>query len=262
MFVDTHAHLFENSFDDLEIVIGRATENGVENVIVPSVDLESAIIAIGLQQKYPGFVRVAVGIHPESLIRGEIDLNEASHEIEKIAREAGVVAIGEIGVDFSRADLESIVDEQRELMLLQSEIAKRLDLPVIVHTRDTVGEALEILDSVDKKMRGVFHCFSGSEEELEMVIGRGFYVSFCGNITWSKRVRKLVPQVPEDRILFETDSPYMAPRDEKGDVIGRTLRNEPGNVRILAQIQAELRGDELDNFASTVRENTSRLFGV
>ncbi|PIW08303.1 hydrolase TatD, partial [Candidatus Collierbacteria bacterium CG17_big_fil_post_rev_8_21_14_2_50_45_7] len=122
------------------------------------------------------------------------------------------------------------MEEQKVLFKIQCELALELDLPVIIHTRNSLSEALEVLDQLPQMPRGQFHCFSHDKEGVKQVLSRGFYVSFCGNIAWSKRVTKLVPLVPLDRLLLETDSPFMKPGE----------RNESANVTITAQMIADL----------------------
>lgn len=144
-----------------------------------------------------------------------------------------------------------------------------------MHTRESLNEALEVLDALPQMPKGQFHCFSHDEASVEEVVKRGFYVSFCGNITWSKRVARLVAIVPDERLLLETDSPLMVPRDKKGKPIQwiakvpnsgpessepENSRNEPANVRYLAQMVADLRGVELDHIEKITTANAIRLF--
>ena len=169
---------------------------------------------------------------------------------------------------------------QKELFRAQCQLALEFDLPVIIHTRESLAQTLEVIDALPSMPRGQFHCFSHDEEGIKQVLARGFYVSFCGNITWSKRVARLVNLVPTDRLLLETDSPLMVPRDKKGNPIqwgessdhspiiaqGSELgepgsnRNEPANVRILAEKIAEIRGQSLLEIEKFTTENVKTLF--
>ena len=275
MLIDTHAHLwFPDYKDDLEQVIGRANIAGVEKMIVPGTDLESSRQAVELAKKYPGVLYAAVGVHPEETLNREYGISN----IEKsplelrdlLSRRDLVKAIGEIGTDASTDELKNCMGEQKILFKKQCEMALEYGLPVIIHTRDSLSEALEILDKLPSMPLGQFHCFSHNEDGLKEVLARGFYVSFCGNITWSKRVAKLVNLVPDNRLLLETDSPLMMPRDKSGEPInigymgGRTpplqYRNEPANVRVLAEIIAELRGQNMETIERITTENAIRLF--
>jgi TatD DNase family protein len=282
MFIDTHAHLwFEDYKYDLDEVIKRANENGVDKFIVPGTDIESSRKAIELAKKYPGVVYTAVGVHPEELIGSENSYEEtppafgvptrplAGSPVEEsplvqlqelLGGSDLIKAIGEIGTDASTLELKNCMDGQKELFKAQCELAVEHDLPIIVHTRESLSEALLVLDSLPKLPRGQFHCFSHDEEGIKEVLKRGFYVSFCGNISWSKRVAKLVSLVPDDKLLLETDSPLMVPRDKKGEPISGSSRNEPANVVYLAKLIADLRGQSIEKIAEITTENATRLF--
>lgn len=245
MLIDTHAHLwFDDYKDNLEQVLARGRSAGVEKIIVPGTDIESSQRAVELAKKYPGVIYAAVGIHPEE--RGNV------HQLRTIIAENGkqVVAVGEIGMDMSSEELKSNSKEQAELFEAQCKLAIELDLPVIIHTRNSFAEAWEVLASLLKMPRGQFHCFSNDEEALRVAIEAGFYISFCGNITWSKRVARLVPLVPTNRLLLETDSPFMKP--------GET--NEPAYVAELLKYIAELRGENIDDLEKATTENVNELF--
>ena len=230
MFIDTHAHLwFEDYKHDLDEVLKRANEAGINKYIVPGTDIESSRKAIELAKKCPGLVYAAVGVHPEEIIGSENSYEETPFACRRalLDLQSGIpfrespqiVAIGEIGTDASTEELKNCMGAQKELFKTQCELAIEHDLPVIVHTRESLSEALLVLDSLPKMPRGQFHCFSHDEEGVKEVLKRGFYVSLCGNISWSKRVAKLVSLVPDDKLLLETDSPLMVPRDKKGKAI-------------------------------------------
>lgn len=241
MLIDTHAHLwFDDYKDDLEEVLARAKAAGVGKIIVPGTNRESSKQALALAKKYPGLIYAAVGTHPEDWRGGA----PTGSDLE------GAVAVGEIGTDAKTNELKNCMEEQKQLFRAQGELALERDLPVIIHTRDSFAQTWEVLTSLPQMPRGQFHCFSVDEEALEKVLTAGFYVSFCGNIAWSKRVAKLVPVVPNERLLLETDSPFMEP--------GK--RNEPARVRKLAEQIALLRGETMDNLEKSTSENASRLF--
>ena len=282
MLIDTHTHLwFEDYKHDLDEVIKRANENGVDKFIVPGTDVESNRKAIELAKKYPGVVYAAVGVHPEEIIGSENSYEEtppafgvptrplAGSPVEEspivqlqelLGGSDLIKAIGEIGTDASTLELKNCMGQQKELFKAQCELAIEHDLSIIVHTRESLSETLEVLDSLPKMPRGQFHCFSHDEEGIKEVLKRGFYVSFCGNISWSKRVAKLVSLVPDDKLLLETDSPLMVPRDKKGEPIAGSSRNEPVNVVYLANLIAELRGQSTRKIAEITTENATRLF--
>lgn len=253
MLIDTHAHLWWPSYadesagkDSLDSVLQRAKDAGVEKIVVPGTNIESSVLAIELAKKYPGIIYPAVGIHPE-------DVESANAEqVRNLASENKdmVVAIGEIGIDLYTEKEKVTLEAQKELFREQCTIAIELDLPVIIHTRDSFEQTWEVLTSLPKMPKGQFHCFSVDEEAINKVVGAGFYVSFCGNIMYSKRVAKLVPLVPDDRLLLETDSPFMR--------VGE--RNEPGYVKVLAGKVAELRGQTEDKIEEMTTVNANRLY--
>ncbi|MBP9670070.1 TatD family hydrolase [Candidatus Woesebacteria bacterium] len=247
MLIDTHAHLWWDSYkDDVEAVIERAKAAGVEKMVVPGTNIESSLRAIELAKKYPGIIYPAVGIHPE-------DVEGAS--IEQVTQLISdnkdlVVAIGEIGIDLYTEKEKSTLEAQKVLFRGQCELAIELGLSVIIHTRDSFTETWEVLSSLPTMPRGQFHCFSVDEEALQKVVVAGFYVSFCGNIMYSKRVAKLVPLVPDERLLLETDSPFMR--------VGE--RNEPAYVKTLAEKIAELRGQTTEKIEEMTTSNANRLY--
>lgn len=260
MLIDTHTHLwFPEYQSDLENVLARAKAANVRKMIVPGTSVESSKKAIALAKKYPGVIYAAVGVHPEELLNKHTSVND---QIKKLASENSqqIVAIGEIGTDKNDEEMQKCINEQMALFRKQCEVALELDLPIIVHTRNSFPETWEVLQSLPKMPQGQFHCFSIDEEALKTVLAQGFYVSFCGNITWSKRVAKLVPIVPSDRLLLETDSPLMVPRNQKGEPIAGSERNESVNVTILAQTISDLRGVSLQEVADQTTENAVRLF--
>lgn len=293
MLIDTHAHLWFPDFKhDLEEVLARARSAGVEKIIVPGTDIKSSKQSVELAKKYPGLIYAAVGIHPEEVANRNLQVSpglaDARLYISALSRDllsgrdlidqesplgirellparsdlAGAIAIGEIGMDMSSEKLRVKSKEQGELFRAQCELALEHDLPVIIHTRNSLDETLEVLDALPKMPRGQFHCFSHDEAGLAEVLARGFCVSFAGNITWSKRVAKLVSLVPDDRLLLETDSPFMVPRIKPSFALASSGRvnNEPSNVAKLAEIIAELREQNLKKVAEMTTANAIRLF--
>lgn len=270
MLTDTHAHLWWESFvEDLDEVIARAKEAGVGRMIVPSTDLLSSRKAVELARQYPGTIYAAVGIHPEETIDRRLAVTENASTFNSQMRKLRqmiaenreyIAAVGEIGTDMNTEKLRGTIKAQKELLREQIEIAREAELPVILHTRKSLPETLSVLDYFPSQQPGQFHCFSDGEAEMMEVLRRGYYVSFCGNLTWSKRLRKLAELIPADRLLLETDSPLMMPRDDKGEPWDKGLRNEPKNVTMLAAIQAELRGISQAKLEEQTEANTNRLF--
>ncbi|MFH2019475.1 MAG: TatD family hydrolase [bacterium] len=273
MLIDTHAHLlllgneyqqFGFAEDEIEEVIERARSLEVRKIISPGTNLETSKQTIEVARRYSKVVYAAVGIHPEEVLRLKAGIAEPVEKIGQLIMENRefIVAVGEVGTDTNNEELTERMSEQQELFRAQCELSLKHDLPIIVHTRASLAETFAVLDKLPKMPRGQFHCFSYDEAGLSEVLARGFYVSFCGNITWSKRLKQLVKMVPKDRLLLETDSPFMMPRDSKGEPIIKSLRNEPQNVRMLASIQAEMRGETIEEVEKITAENTKRLFGI
>ena len=263
MLIDTHAHLFWSDFrDDLAVVLKRAKAVGVKKIVVPAVNAATAEMSLSLAKQYPAMLAVAVGIHPEEIERkGEREIAKEIEELEEKIKANKVVAMGEVGLDFHTEELRQKRQQQLDLFRKMVRLAQKWKLPVIIHSRESVKEVLTVLEEVGW-WEGVCHCFSGNEAELREVLERGLRVSFCGNISWSKRVARLVKLVPTERLLLETDSPFMTPRDEKGQVRGGSLRNEPKNVRILAELYASLKKESLEKIAKVTSQNAQELFKI
>lgn len=244
MLVDTHAHLTDKKFKDVQEVIERARKEGVEKIIVPSINLEDSKRAIELAEKHEG-VSGLVGVHP-----GGVSLTPVKEEeiVGLVKSSRKVVGIGEIGLDcFWRRER---IKEQVKLFQRQLKLAVELDLPVAIHMREAEEEMREALEGMSSLPKGQFHCWSGGEEFLRLVLDKGFYVSFGGKITYpgAKRLRELVKLVPLDRLLLETDSPYLTPEPERGRL------NEPKNVKIVANFIANL----LDLSEASLIEETTK----
>ena len=250
--IDTHAHLDLPVFDgDRAEVLARAQEAGVEAIIMPAISPEGFPKARGLVEESPLLYR-AVGIHPHAAAEAD---TAALAAVEREAEYPRVVAIGEIGLDYYYAD-GAEPRQQQWLFREQLRIAKRCGLPVIIHNRKAGADVLRILEEEqDGSLRGVLHCFSEDAEMLHRALQLGFCVSFTGNITYPKStLGELVRHVPADRLLLETDSPYMAPQPRRGQ------RNEPAFVRWIAQRIAELTQKPLQQVVQETTAAARALF--
>ncbi|MBQ6051909.1 MAG: TatD family hydrolase [Clostridia bacterium] len=248
---DTHAHLDDIKFDDdRESVIDAFVRSGGTYLINASSDIPSSYKSLALADKY-GFIYAAAGVHPhetEKMTDGSLD------EIARLWQHEKCVAIGEIGLDFYYDFSDR--DTQRKWFYNQLELAKQLDAPVIIHDRDAHAECLEAVKKTG--VRGVFHCYSGSWETAEELLKIGFYLSFTGAVTF-KNARKTVEvaaKAPIDRIMIETDSPYLSPEPLRG------TRNNPSNVIWVARKIAEIRGVSVDFIIEQTEKNGKRLFGI
>ena len=254
---DSHCHLddrvFEKDFDD---VMQRAADAGVKSMMIVGVDLHSSKKAVKMAKTKEGFY-ASTGVHPH-------DTKSCSEDtvkhLVKLAHDPNVRAWGEIGLDFNR--MYSSADVQEKWFVRQLEIANSLKLPVIFHERDSNGRLLEILKSYSNyKIKGVVHCFSGTKDELEEYLALGLYIGITGILTIKKRgayLRDIVKNIPVERILIETDAPYLTPAPEKN----RIRRNEPAFVRSVLLKLAEVRKENPEVLAEKIWDNTCRLYGV
>ncbi|CCQ93250.1 metal-dependent DNase [[Clostridium] ultunense Esp] len=254
MLIDSHAHLDDRRFDkDRDRLIKSLKELGVDLVINPGADLNSSIKAVSLSEKYDN-IYAAVGVHPHSAK----EMDESTIEILKsFTNREKVVAIGEIGLDYYYDN--SPRDIQQKRFIEQLNLAKEVDLPVIIHTREATKDTFDILkEAQDGSLEGVMHCFSGSVEMAMEYIKLGFYISLAGPVTFKNaRVSKEVAKaVPLDKLMIETDAPYLTPEPYRGK------RNEPFYVRYVAGTIAELRGISFEEVAKQTSENTKKLFRI
>ena len=250
---DTHAHYDARQFDpDRDQVLSALPGQGVELVVNPGCDLNSSRKAIGLAGSYP-FLYAAVGVHPEDCADWK---DEDVEELRTLAARPKVVAIGEIGLDYYWPE-NPPRDLQKQVFRAQLALAAELDLPVIVHDREAHGDGLAIIREFPR-VRGVFHCFSGSAEMAKELVRLGWMISFTGVLTY-KNARKAVEAaqaVPPDRLMLETDSPYMAPVPHRGE------RNHSGLLAHICRRLAELKGISAEECARVTLENGRRFFGI
>lgn len=253
MLFDTHCHLMDERFsDDLDAVITRAQDAGVNRIVVPGVDVATSTEAIRIAERFDG-VFAAVGIHPESA-NGVTDGDFAA--IRDLVTHPKVVAIGEIGLDYYWDAAPR--DVQRWVMETQLEMAKAAQLPVVIHNRDATADTVQILTQAYRNggPGGVMHCFTGSIETALQCINLGFFISFGGPLTFKNavNVRETAAQVPNEWLLVETDSPYLTPHPLRGQ------RNEPAYVRLVADQLAEVKGLLLQEVMQMTTDNACRLF--
>lgn len=256
LLVDSHAHLDDRRFaSDLDEVLEKARNAGIRYILTVGSSLESSRSNVDRASLYPQ-VFAAVGIHPHEA--SQVD-EKTLREIEQLARgNDKVVAIGETGLDFFYN--HSPRDVQESAFRSHLQLARRLDLPVIIHDRDAHEEILRILEdeSVGGKIRGVLHCFSGDRDFARRCLELGLYLSFAGPLTFPKNeeLREVVKNTPVERLLVETDSPYLAPQGHRGK------RNEPALVRVTAEKLAELKNLSMEDISRITNLNVFRLFGI
>ena len=252
MLFDTHVHLNADQFEeDLEQVIARAKDAGVERMVVVGFDEKTINKAIELVETYD-FLYAAVGWHP-------VDAIDMTDEhlvwLEELAAHPKVVALGEMGLDYHWD--KSPKDVQKEVFIKQIHLAKKVNLPIIIHNRDADQDIVEILEAEGAKdVGGIMHCFGGSVEIADRCLKMNFYISLGGPVTFknAKRPKEVAKHVPMDRLLIETDCPYLAPHPNRGK------RNEPGYVKLVAEEIAALREMSYEDVARQTTQNANVLF--
>lgn len=252
MIFDTHAHYDSGAFNaDRDEILSSIPEKNVGLIVDPGCDLKSSLDAISLAEKYD-FVYAAVGWHPEDMDKLS---DESFSEMAKLIIHPKCVAVGEIGLDYYW-DTEH-KQEQKDLFIRQIELALDLDKPVIVHDREAHGDSFDIVSRYPN-LRGVFHCYSGSREMAEQLLKNGWYLGFDGPITY-KNARKsieVLEMCPIDRIVIETDSPYLTPVPNRGK------RNDSSNLKYVIEKIAEIKGMAAAEVEQITFENGRRLYGI
>lgn len=256
---DSHAHYDDEKFDqDREEIIQKIYDSGVEKFISAGYSLESSKRAIDLADKYE-FIYTMVGISPNDVKQ---TLEETIEDIKKlediITRKENdkIVGIGEIGLDYYWNKENKEI--QKQAFIMQIELANRLNLPITIHTREAVSDTLEILKQHPVKQKGVFHCCPLNRELVKEALKLGFYISFAGPVTFknSKNAQEIVEMVPNDRMLIETDSPYLAPEPVRG------TRNDSRNVKYIAEKIANIKNLSTEEIAEITYQNTLKIFKI
>ena len=254
-YLDSHCHINDDDLYPIRNeVISRAREAGVGYILVIGWDVESSKKAISIAHEFEG-VYAAVGIHPENLE----GINEQSLlEIEELAKDEKVIAIGEIGLDYHWFKDPKDHENQKTWFVRQIELANKLHLPISIHAREAIGDLLDILKNHPLERSGVLHCYSGSPESLKEFAKLGFYFGFDGPITYknAKEPKESVIACPIDKILTETDSPYLPPVPHRGE------RNESSYIPLILAQMAALKEVDESSMAEQVKENFERLFSV
>ena len=255
MIFDTHCHLnSEEIFINIDKVLASAKENGVTHIIVPGWDVESSLLAIKIAEKYEN-VYAAIGIHPTDCY----ELTDL--EFKKIIDYVGhpkVVAIGEIGLDYHWCDNDEQKEKQKYWFDIQITLANENHLPIIIHNRDASEDCLKILKNNNPINSGVMHCYSGSVEMLKDVINLNLLIGLDGPVTYknAKTPKAVAENIPLDRLLVETDSPYLSPTPKRGEV------NEPANIIYVIEEIAKIKNIDLEILKDKLFHNACKLFNV
>jgi TatD DNase family protein len=260
-YVDTHCHLNFEIFDqDRDLIVEKARKLGVTRILIPGIDIETSTSAIACAQKYPA-VYAAVGIHPNS---GLTWTNSSLNDLRRLAGDKKVVAIGEIGLDYYRRNTPK--DVQVSIFKAQLDLALELELPVVIHNRDASEDILNILrnwhgkvikSSIElAKNPGVLHSFSGNKFLADAVIAMNCRIGITGPVTFNKSqdLQNLVSDIPLNSLLIETDSPFLSPSPYRG------IRNEPANVRIIAEKISSIKYIPVERVVEMTTEQSDKLF--
>lgn len=253
-YIDSHCHpQFTHFESDRDEVIARAREVGVGMICVGT-DAEMSRRAIELAQQHPGLMWCSVGLHPNDNLDEQYDQTV----YEQLAKDPSVVAIGEVGLDFYRTPDPEKQDIQRKRFEQQLHLAFELHKPLIIHCRNAHHEMAEMLNHWRYKRRvsGVIHSFTGTWEDAQKYLGLGFYIGLNGIVTFTEQYDETVRNLPLDRLLLETDAPFLTPEPHRG------RRNEPSYMRLIAQEIAVKRGQSSDEIAQATAENAKKLFGI
>ncbi|PMO44936.1 hydrolase TatD [Vibrio sp. 10N.222.52.B12] len=252
--IDTHAHIYASEFDnDRNEVVKRALEQGIDRILLPNIDLESIEPMLKTEAAYPEVCRSMMGLHP-CYVDGNVE--QTLEIIRGRFEKHNFIAVGEIGIDLYWD--KTFRAEQEMAFVTQLNWAKEMDLPVVIHTRDSIEETLTLLrQEQDGRLRGVFHCFGGSVEEAQAINELGFHLGLGGVSTFKNGgMDKVIPHLDMNWVILETDCPYLAPVPHRGK------RNEPAYTSLVAARVAELRGESLEAIDTRTTKNAEALFNL
>ncbi|WP_217519857.1 TatD family hydrolase [Vibrio metschnikovii] len=250
--IDTHAHVYASEFDhDREQVIQRAIEQGIEHILLPNIDLNSIAPMLATEAAYPDLCRSMMGLHPCYV---NADVKQTLEQIEYWFTQREFIAVGEIGIDLYWD--KTYQAEQEMAFITQLNWAKSLNLPVVIHTRDSIDQTLALLKQEQNgQLRGVFHCFGGTVEQAKAINDLGFHLGLGGVSTFKNGgMDKVIPALDLNYLVLETDCPYLAPVPHRGK------RNEPAYTRLVAERIAELRGLSTEYVDQFTTNNAKALF--
>ena len=255
-FIDTHTHLFASEFkDDIDIVVKNAINSGVSKMLLPNIDSSTTNSMIQLCNKYPKHCFPMVGLHPCSVKKDNIE-KEILH-VEEMLNKNKFIAIGEIGLDLYWD--KSSLSYQKVAFESQIKLAKKYQLPIVIHVRDSFNEAIEIVEKLNNEnLSGVFHCFTGNIQEAERIINlQNFYLGIGGVVTFKNGgINKIINQISLDNIILETDSPYLTPTPFRGK------RNESKYLVNIAQKMSEIYEIDINEIANKTSSNAINLFKI
>ena len=253
-FIDTHAHLYSSPLNEnRELIIQNAINNGIDTIIMPAIDSDTLESMLELEAAYPNNCKAMMGLHPCSVkdnVQQELDIVEAQLKKRKF------IAIGEIGLDYYWD--KTFIQQQIEAFTIQMQWALEKQLPIVIHTRNAMGETIEAVKPFAKKgLRGIFHCFSGSQESAQQIISMGFHSGLGGVLTYKNAaVAEAIKEIPMSHLVLETDSPYLSPVPYRGKT------NEPAFMIEVAKKLADIKNIPLQEVAAITTNNAKEVFGI
>lgn len=253
-WIDTHAHIFAKEFEaDRTDMMQRAQDNAVGKIFMPNIDHTTIDSMLDLERKYPAVCYPMMGLHPCHVKK---DFEKELYEVESWLNKRKFSAVGEMGTDLYWD--KTFWNQQVEAFTIQVGLAKKHNLPIVVHCRESIDQTLDLVEKLqDGKLKGVFHCFTGSKEQAERLTKLGFYFGIGGVATFKKSgLDTVIPHIPLDRIILETDSPYLAPTPHRGK------RNEPAYIPLIGQRVAELKNSNLAEVQQATTKNALTLFNA
>ena len=253
-FIDTHAHIYLDEFkEDIGQIMAKCRSEGVDKIFMPNIDTNSIDDMLDLETKYPENCFAMMGLHPCSVKPG---FEKELQVVEDWLTKRKFIGVGEIGIDLYWD--KSFLNEQKEAFIIQTNFAKKYQLPIIIHCRDSFNETIALVEALnDGSLKGVFHCFTGTVDEAARVMEQGFYLGLGGVATFKNAgMDKVIPFLDMDYVLLETDSPYLSPAPYRGK------RNQPGYIPLIAERVATLKGITLEEVAQTTTLNAENLFNL
>ncbi|MEH0154937.1 TatD family hydrolase [Limibacter armeniacum] len=253
--IDTHAHIYSDKFkEDVDEMITRGFDNGLNAILMPNIDHTSIDGMLELEEKYKGKCFSMMGLHPCSVNK---DFEKELYLVEDwLNKKDNFVAVGEMGLDLYWD--KTFIEQQKEAFRIQADLAKKHKLPLVIHTRDAMAETLELLESIaDEHLFGVLHCFTGTVEDAARLKAMNFKIGLGGVVTFKNGgMQDVVPHIPLEEIVLETDSPYLAPVPKRGK------RNEPSYLHYIAEKVAEFKQISIEEVEEATDQNAKKLFDL
>lgn len=254
MLIDTHAHLYASQFDkDRTEVVQRALDHNVQHLFLPNIDESSIEGMLALEAQYPQHCHAMMGLHPCSV---EANYKEVLDKMSKWFEKRSFCAVGEIGLDYYWS--KEFVKEQKDAFRIQCRWAKELDIPIVIHARDSLDDLIQIVtEEKTDNFRGIFHCFGGSIEQAQQIIDLGFWMGLGGVLTFKKaNLAPTIEQIDLKHLVLETDAPYLSPTPYRGK------RNESSYVQLVAEKLATIKGISVEEVAAITSKNALEIFGI